>query len=312
MGSVNFGNFAQLLVDGIFNGTAYGLIGVGFSIILSVSGRFHIAYAMTYTLAAYVAAWMGTQFGMPFWAALIIGALAASVAGALMERLIYLPLSLRALSVGSDPLLIMFVASLGLTVILRNGIALATLSQSSVNIQGFNNQGLNWGPNITVTTLNLTMFVTTWVLVFALWAILNLTSLGRMVRAVRANWEMSLCVGIDPSLIFVAVFVIGSFFSGVGGVFQATFSSATPELGLNGPFFYALVVAFVAGLTSGPIRIALVGVGLGVVEAMSTLFLPTQFTPLVVFAILFFYVALRPVNFKDLRRKLLPKAQVAT
>ena len=223
MGSVNFGNFAQLLADGIFNGTAYGLIGVGFSIILSVSGRFHIAYAMTYTLAAYVAAWMGTQFGMPFWPALLIGALAAAVAGALMERLIYLPLSLRALAVGSDPLLIMFVASLGITVMLRNGIALATLSQSSVNIQGFNNQGLNWGP-ITVTTLNLTVFVTAWVLIFALWAILNLTSLGRMVRAVRANWEMSLCVGIDPSLIFVAVFVIGSFISGVAGVFQATFS----------------------------------------------------------------------------------------
>jgi len=31
----------------------------------------------------------------------------------------------------------------------------------------------------------------------------------------------------------------------------------------------------------------------------------------VVFAILFFYVALRPVNFGSLRRKLLPKPQAA-
>jgi branched-subunit amino acid ABC-type transport system permease component len=127
-----------------------------------------------------------------------------------------------------------------------------------------------------------------------------------MVRAVRANWEMSLCVGIDPSLVFVAVFAIGSFLSGVAGVFQATLTSATPDLGLP-PFFYALVVAFVAGLTAGPLRIALVGVALGILEALSTMVLPTQFTPLVVFAILFFYVALRPVNLRDLRRKLAAK-----
>jgi branched-subunit amino acid ABC-type transport system permease component len=203
----------------------------------------------------------------------------------------------------------MFVASLGLTVIVRNAIALSTLSSSSVNIMGFSNQGINVGP-ITITTLNIVQFFTSWILIGLLALVLNVTNLGRMVRAVRANWEMSLCVGIDPSLIFVAVFAIGSFLSGVGGVFQATYTSATPDLGLP-PFFDALVVAFVAGLTSGPLRVGLVGLGLGILEALSTLVLPTQFTPLVVFAILFFYVALRPVNFADLRRKFTAKPQPA-
>jgi branched-chain amino acid transport system permease protein len=305
MNSPAMGNFLQLLVNGIFNGTAYALIGVGFSIILSVSGRFHIAFAMTYTLAAYVAAWVGLSFGFPFWLALLTGALAAAIAGALMERLIYLPLSLRAIGAGSDPLLVMFVASLGLTVIVRNAIALATLSSSSVNISGFNNQGINVGP-VTITTLNIVQFVVSWTLIGLLALVLNYTNLGRMVRAVRANWEMSLCVGIDPSIIFVAVFLIGSFLSGVAGVFEATYTSATPDLGLP-PFFYALVVAFVAGLSSGPLRIGLLGLALGILEALSSLVLPTQFSPLVIFAILFFYVALRPVNFKDLRRKFGPR-----
>jgi branched-subunit amino acid ABC-type transport system permease component len=309
MNDPNLDNFLQLLVNGIFNGTAYALIGVGFSLILSVSGRFHIAYAMTYTLAAFVAGWVGFSFHFPFWLALLAGALAAAVAGVLMERLIYLPLSLRAVSVGSDPLLVMFVASLGLTVIVRNAIALSTLSSSSVNIMGFANQGINVGP-ITITTLNIVQFFTSWILIGLLALVLNVTNLGRMVRAVRANWEMSLCVGIDPSLIFVAVFAIGSFLSGVGGVFQATYTSATPDLGLP-PFFDALVVAFVAGLTSGPLRVGLVGLALGILEALSTLVLPTQFTPLVVFAILFFYVALRPVNFADLRRKFTSKPAAA-
>ena len=302
MGSFTFDNFLQDAVNGLVNGSAYALIGVGFGLILSVSGRFHIAYAVTYTLAAYVAVWIGNQLGTPFWISLLGGAIAAAILGALMERLVYLPLSLRALGAGSDPLLIMFVASLGLTVIGRNAIALATLSSSSNNITGFNNQGINVGP-ITITTLNIALVLTAWGLILALAAILNYTALGRMVRAVRANWEMSLCVGIDPTLIFVAVFVIGSFLSGIAGVFQATLTSATPDMGLP-PLFYALVVAFVAGLNSSPIRVGLLGVALGLVESISTLFLPTQYSPLVVFAILFFYVALRPVKIADIRRSL--------
>jgi branched-subunit amino acid ABC-type transport system permease component len=299
---LNLANFLQLAVNGLVNGTSYALIGVGFGLILGVSGRFHIAFAVTYTIAAYAAAVLTTSYNWPFWIALIAAAAIAALVGALMERLIYLPLSLRALGAGSDPLLVMFVASLGLVVIGRNAIALAFLSQTSVNIAGFTNSGINVGP-VTITTLDIWLLVVSWGLIVALTAVLNYTALGRMVRAVRANWEMSLCIGIDPSIIFVVVFAIGSFLSGVAGVFQGTLTSATPDLGLP-PLFYALVVAFVAGLTSSPLRVALLGLALGELEAMSSLFLPTQFAPLVVFAILFIYVALRPVKFSDLRRNL--------
>jgi branched-chain amino acid transport system permease protein len=302
MQGLTWGNFLQLAVNGISNGTAYALMGVGFGLILGVSGRFHIAFAITYTLAAYVCAMLTTWYNWPFWAALLASAIVAAIVGVLMERLVYLPLSLRAIGVGSDPLLVMFVASLGLVVIGRNAIALAFLSQTSMDISGFANSGNNFGP-VTITTLNMTLVAVSWALILLLTAALNYTALGRMIRAVRANWEMSLCIGIDPSIIFVIVFAIGSFLSGIAGVFQGTLTSATPDMGLP-PFFYALVVAFVAGLTSSPIRVALLGLALGELEALSSLVLPTQFAPLVVFAILFVYVAMRPVKFADLRRGL--------
>jgi branched-subunit amino acid ABC-type transport system permease component len=62
------------------------------------------------------------------------------------------------------------------------------------------------------------------------------------------------------------------------------------------PFFYALVVAFVAGLSSPPLVVAAVGIALGLVESWTTLVLPTTWTALVVFGILFIYVALRPLR----------------
>ena len=48
--AVTFETFRQLTVDGFFRGCSYGLLGVGFALILGVTGRFHFAYGFTYTL----------------------------------------------------------------------------------------------------------------------------------------------------------------------------------------------------------------------------------------------------------------------
>lgn len=65
-------------------------------------------------------------------------------------------------------------------------------------------------------------------------------------------------------------------------------------------------MAFLAGLGSHPVRVGLVGLAIGLVESWSAMFLATRWTALVVFGILFVYVALRPVKVSDLRRRLRP------
>ena len=62
----------QLTVSGIFNGAAYGLLGVGFALILGVTGRFHFAYAVTYTFAAYAVFWFSDRAGVPWWPSAIL------------------------------------------------------------------------------------------------------------------------------------------------------------------------------------------------------------------------------------------------
>jgi branched-chain amino acid transport system permease protein len=284
-------NFLQVSLNGLINGSTYALLGVAFGLIIGVTGRFHVAFAVTYTLAAFVAAWLGMYFGVPFWVALIAGALAAALAGAAIDRLVYWPILLRT---GTNGLLMVFVASLGVSIVGRNLIALTTLQNSATVVNGFSNVGLSWGP-VTISSLNLATAAVDWLLIVALSLLLTQTSLGRIIRAVRTNYEMALCVGIDPAAVTFIVFAIGSFMGGVAGVFQAALTSATPDMGVT-PFFYALVVAFVAGLSSPPFVVAAVGLALGLIESWTTLVLPTTWTALVVFAILFVYVALRPVR----------------
>jgi branched-chain amino acid transport system permease protein len=113
---------------------------------------------------------------------------------------------------------------------------------------------------------------------------------------------MSLVVGINPQMVYLTVFALGSFLGGLAAVFDATGTAAVPDMGFN-PLFYAFVVAFLAGLGSSPLRVGLVGLSLGLVESWAALFMASQRTSLVVFGILFVYVALRPVQIASLRSR---------
>jgi len=294
-------NFLQLTVAGVVNGSAYALLGVAFGLILSVTGRFHFAFTFTYTISAYIASEVGTSWGLPFWLALILGALVGAVFGVLFERLVYRPLAEKS---GVYALLVIFVASLGLAIMGRNAIGLVWIDSASKQISGFTNKGYNIG-TVTVTKLAILQVVLSWLLVLGLGALLSYTGFGRVVRAVRVNPQMSLVVGVDPRTVYLAVFAIGSLFGGVAAVLNATQTAAQPDMGFT-PLFYAFVVAFLAGLGRHPLFVALVGVVLGLIESWSALFMSTQWTSLVVFGILFVYVALRPVQLRTLFQRARP------
>lgn len=301
MSNLTLDNFLQLSIAGIVAGSAYALIGVAFGLILSVTGRFHFAFTFTYTVSAYIASQVGESFGLPFWLALIVGALAGAFFGVAIERLVYRPLAVKS---GAYALLVIFVASLGLAIMGRNLIALVWIDSASKQITGFTNAGYDIGP-VTVTKLGIIQVVVAWALVLLLGAVLSYTGLGRVVRAVRVNPDMALVVGVDPRTVYLAVFAIGSFLGGVAAVLNATQTAAQPDMGFT-PLFYAFVVAFLAGLGSHPVRVAAVGLGIGLVENWSALFMSSRWTSLVVFGILFVYVSLRPVQAASLRRRLRP------
>ena len=86
----------QLTVDGFFRGCSYGLLGAGFALILSVTGRFHFAYAFTYTFAVYMAYQFTFPWGVPFWPSAILGVLVSAIVGVLIERIVYRPLAANA------------------------------------------------------------------------------------------------------------------------------------------------------------------------------------------------------------------------
>lgn len=285
---------AQLTVAGIINGSFYALLGVGFGLILGVTGRFHYAFSLVFTFAAYIASVLEKPVGLPVPLAILGGLCAAVLLGMAIERFVYRPLGRTS---GALSLLTIFISSLGLTIAGVNLITLA-FTAFSRNIELIPLAPLALG-SVTFTSLELTVVVVSWALVALLAALLRFTDLGRAIKAVRGNPSLARIVGLDPDRMFVVVFALGSLLCGVAGILNGARFAVQPDMG-DRPVVFAFVVAFLGGTQSRPFLVALAGLFIGLVESLSGLWVSPQWTSLVVFSILFIYLVLRPLDLRAL------------
>lgn len=276
---------AQLFVNGLVNGSAYAVLGIAFALVFGVTKRFHFAFALSYAASAYVAAVVVEQTGTPLVPAILVGLAAGALVGVLCEVAVYGPLS----SGGREgtTLLPVFVASLGVTVAGQNVIRLLWGSESR-DLLGFPAGTVTAG-GVRLSALELALIATAIVLTLLVALLLRSTGLGRQIKAVRSNPQMSIAVGLSTRRVFLIIFVIASLLAGIIAIFTGMRFAVTAEMGIR-PVFYAIVVAFLAGVASSPLRVAGTGFGVGTVESLSGLWLNTKLASIVVFALLFGYL----------------------
>jgi branched-subunit amino acid ABC-type transport system permease component len=280
----------QALVNGVINGCAYGLLAVGFALILSVTARFHFAYALTYALAAFLAAVLERVYGLPLLPAAAAGLAAAAAVGVACDTVVYRPLAERA---GSGAMLAVFVASLGIVIAGENALSLAW-GPGPRNLTGVGTHSISVaGTNF--TTLDVISVVLSVALAAGLWLLLGRSGFGREIKAVRANAQMSTAIGIDVHRVHTAVFVIGSLVGGVAALLYGLKYAASPDMGENA-VFYALIVTFLAVSSSSPLRLLSVGIGVGLVERVATLWLSPQLSTGVVFVLLLAFLSHRSLS----------------
>jgi branched-chain amino acid transport system permease protein len=276
-------------VDGLINGSAYGLLGVSFGIVVAVTGRFHFAWASAYTIAGFFAAYLATHVGLAPVPAVVVSIVGAVMFNCAIESGLYRPIAWRA---GPGALLGIFVASFGVTIAVGNGIDWAVGSANNV-------QTLTWVSTSTLhigkivfTVLDVVWVAAVWVCGLGTWALLRFTPLGRRIRAVQVNPEMSEAVGINTERTYLIVFAISAVLGGVAAVLTSMKYAGTTDMGLT-PVFYAFVVAFTAGLGRSPVRIMIVGTLIGIVEGLTGQYLSVEWQEVVVFGILLIYLVFK-------------------
>jgi branched-chain amino acid transport system permease protein len=284
----------QLLITGLAAGAPLAVLGLGISFILNVANRFHFAYAVTITLGGFVSAVLTQNLGVPPVLSLLAAAVVTGLFGVATEVFIYRPLAKRP---GNAALLSIFISALGLTLALEAAIQVLFARQASaIGFPLVQDNPIPLGLGLRTSTLDVISVVVFGGLSAIAVIVLRYTRIGQIVRGVRGNPMMARAVGIRPDTVYVWIFLVASAAAGLVGGFTAARYAATPGMGYN-LLFSSFVVAFLAGTRAPALRIVIVGLGLGVVQVVSTLFIPPNLTNLVVFGILFVYLVLKGLGF---------------
>ncbi len=298
--AVTLETFKQLTASGIINGAAYGLLGVGFALILGVTGRFHFAFTFTYTLTAYLIFTFTERWDMPFWLGVALGLVLITAFGMAIEQYVYRPIVKRA---GATALLAVFVAALGIAIAGENLIRLFWGSDTKA-LLGVPQKVYTWW-GVILFNIDVYQVVSSVALVVILALLLRYTALGRAIKATRVNPEMAQIIGINPQSIYLVCFAVGTFFGGWAALWYGLKFSVDPAMGFK-PTIFAFVVAFLAGTASSPIRVLITGFAISLIEQWSSIWLEARWTQTAVFVVLLVYVVSLSLDLTRFKGRLRP------
>jgi branched-chain amino acid transport system permease protein len=129
----------------------------------------------------------------------------------------------------------------------------------------------------------------------ALWAMIQRTRFGMIVRAGVDDRQMVSALGINIQLVFASAFFLGAVLAGLGGVLGGTMISVDKANDTQ-YLLISLIVVIIGGL--GSLAGAAIGaLALGLVDSFGDVYLPagyTNYSILLIFGLLVLVLAIRP------------------
>jgi branched-chain amino acid transport system permease protein len=210
-----------LAVNSVTLGGLLFLLSAGFSLIFGLMKIPNLAHGSFFMLGAYFATSLIAR-GFNFWAAALVGGLLVAAFGGVIERLI-----LRRLA-GAE--LAQVLVTLGLSFMIAD-VCLMVWTGDPIRID--TPAGLRGATSLLgqgFPTYRLAISLIAVIFAAALWALLDRTRLGAMIRAGVDDPAMARVVGIRVSRLFTIVFCLGAWLAGFGGVIGGPILSVYPGL----------------------------------------------------------------------------------
>lgn len=276
----------QILLNGLIVGSAYALMGIGFSLLFSTVRYFNLAYGMMSVMGVYMV-WSLMSYGLSYPLATLFGGLFSMLLGVLSYLGLFKIMMKRQCSS-----LVILVASFGLFTVLQNltaiiwGNATKSISLSDQVLKGYE----FWG--LIITANQLMIAVTAVVLMVLLELFLKKTKYGMAIRAIGDNQELTKVLGLKTEQIIVLVFAVTSFIGAISASLIALEIGLRPTHGIL-LVLKAVIAAIIGGL--GSVRGALLGgLMLGVAENFGIYFFGGQWQDTVAFGLLAVFLLFKP------------------
>ncbi len=274
----------QLILNGVIAGAIYALVASGFSLIYSVTKFMHFAHGAVLAIGAYLLFTFAVMYGLNFWFAIVLTLICSSLAGVLIDWLVYRPLRRRKAS-GA----VLLIASIAVMTLV-NALVLAVWGADVKTVQTRNPVFDVLGARITF--IQVCIIVVSLVLLLALWWLMKQTKLGKAMRAVADNKDVAQTVGINPERIYTYTFIIGSFLAGVAGILIGIEQNLYPTMGIS-LVIKGFTGAVIGSLASVPGSV-LGSFILGLVENIGIWWLPSGYKDAIAFVLLFIFLLFKP------------------
>ncbi len=297
--SEQFLYFTQQMLNGVTLGSTYALIAIGYTMVYGIIGMINFAHGEVYMIGSYVSfiviaalMMMGIDTGWLMIAAgFVMAILISSAYGWSIERVAYKP-------VRSSKRLIALISAIGMSIFLQNYVSLTQGSRDLALpslITGQWTLGQSNGFAATVSTMQIVIWLVTFLAMLALTLFIRYSRMGRACRACAEDLKMASLLGINTDRVISLTFVIGAAMAAVAGVLLGQFyGSINPFIG-----FMAGMKAFTAAVLGGigSIPGAMIGgLVLGIAEALTSAYLSTEYKDVVSFALLIVVLLVMPTG----------------
>ncbi len=268
----------EFVIRGLVMGVNYGLLALPLSLLFVATGTVDFALGCYAVLAAGVAFTVGGVSGL-------VAGLLSAVAAACFVGFASEVLQRR----NSGDHLALVLASFGFAVFIQS-LVLTVIGKDPFSRNLFDVYWLIFG--ISISPQAAINMVAALAALAGLMLVLFKTSLGRAIRASAVNPKGARLAGVPVEYIRFSTFVAAGILSGIAGLlYLYTFGmdySAGTDLTLAG-----FGAAIVFGIHS-PLRAFFGGIAVGVVEALSTAYAPTELATLLPLIIIFIILVARP------------------
>ncbi len=270
-GRFTIDQWISLGVSGLAQGSIYALIALGYTLVYGILLMINFAHGEVFMSGAFTAVFLAEAFAssgfldsQPVLAILILivfAALVSMVVAILLERIAYRPLR-------NAPRLVPLITAIGASFVLQytfRGLYGSNF-KSYPTIDALRGSFALGTINIPISQV--VVFFAAVALMLGLYWLVERTKIGKAMRAVSENKEVSALMGVDIDRVIIFTFAIGGALAGAAGVINGLYR---PQ-GVN--FFMGFVPgikAFTAAVLGGIGNIPgamLGGLFLGIIEAI--------------------------------------------
>ena len=272
----------QYVVTGITVGSIYAIVGLGFTIIYSVTGIINFAQGEFVMLGGMIAfSFIGLGFPVP--AALMLAVVLVTLAGVIFNIVAIRP-------AGRASTITLIIITIGGALFIR-AVAGLYWGRDAVALPPFTGDEPLSFLGAYILPQSLWVIGITAALMVGVYLLLNRTLVGKALKAAAINKRAAALVGIDARMMSLVSFALAAATGAVAGVVIAPLSYASYDmgimLGLKG-----FVAAAMGGFT-GVWGVFLGGLGLGLAESLAAGYISSSYKNAIALVFLFAVLLIR-------------------